>query len=84
MFIDQLKNIISPIGEITLSFNNHENGENETFNSLNNNGSNKDYDGDSNKRGQEVKIIIIFNFSSQSFYKRRLEFYLHFYFFKNH
>ena len=55
MFIDQLKNIISPIGEITLSFNNHENGENETFNSLNNNGSNKDYDGDSNKRGQEVK-----------------------------
>ena len=71
MFIDQLKNIISPIGEITSSFNNHENGENETFNSLNNNGSNKDnsgkdpnnnitpsnkdYDGDSNKRGQEVK-----------------------------
>ena len=55
MFIDQLKNIISPIGEITLSFNNHENGENETFDSLNNNGSNKDYDGDSNKRGQEVK-----------------------------
>ena len=71
MFIDQLKNIISPIGEITSSFNNNENGENETFNSLNNNGSNKDnsgkdpnnnitpsnkdYDGDSNKRGQEVK-----------------------------
>ena len=45
MFIDQLKNIISPIGEITSSFNNHENGENETFNSLNNNGSNKDNSG---------------------------------------